>query len=347
VNLFLFRYLFPRHRIGFVLALVLVVGAAGAYVYSTWRNRSVMADFYKPKILSVRVGGVMVYPRSNARPEVMAGLPVEVTCDAVAPGGKGDESYYVLQGEGAPVTAPGCAAKLVWNAHAGEPARLSVEYHVKDAAGGDRLVERREAVLQVVPQREFLRIHALEDDAQHRLETLTVPRAVVPYVDAALRLEGKADDYAVLFFVRKVGSLAPVLQVNVPPDNPRGFKPITAPLRRFRAWGDELIGYAAWPGGLEVRKSQQPPSIQVGNLDDTRQAFELIAGLFRAVDVPRVAEACLSLKETAGDRAVFQVKGVELETVRQLAYKGWLSEPIQVVRAEVAPQASTFEWHVE
>jgi len=330
-----------------MVALLLVVVCVVGFFFLAWRNRSVMHDFYEPKLLAMRVGGVLVYPRANGAAEVMVGLPVEVSCDVVSPGNKGEESHFVVQGPGAPLEAPDCKTNLTWTGKPGTTGSFSIEYHVKAADGTDRLVERREATVTLVPQREYLRIHALEDGAQHRLDTLSVPRAVVPYVDAALRLEGKPDDYAVLFFVRKQGSLSPVLQISVPPENPKGYKPIVAPLRRFRSWGGDLVGYAAWPGGLEVRKNQQPDAIQVGNQDEVREAFEVFAGLFRAADVRRVTDAAISLKEVAGDRAVFQVKGVELETIRQIAYKGWLTEPLTVVRTEVAPEASTFEWKVE
>lgn len=336
-----------RYRLGLAAALLLVVACAATFFYVAWRNRTAIHDLYDPKILSMRVGGVVVYPRANGPSEVMVGLPVEVACDVVAPGNKEETSHFVVQGPAGAVDVADCRTPLTWTGKAGDQGTFAIEYHVKAADGTDRVVDRREAGVTLVPQREYLRIHALEDPSLNRLETLTVPRSVIPYVDAALRVEGNPDDYAVLFFVRKVDSLSPVLQITVPPDEPSAFKPIKAPLRRFRSWGGDLVGYAAWPGGAEVRKSQPPPPIQVGNQDDTRQAFEIIAGLFRAADLPRVTEACISLKDVAGDRAVFQVKGVELQTIRQLAYKGWMSEPLQVVRAEVAPQASTFEWRVE
>lgn len=341
------RSLFPRHHIALIVTLSLVVVFVVGFFFMTYRNRAALHDFYEPKLLAIRVGGVMVYPRPNGAAEVMAGLPIEISCDVVSPGNEGEESHFVVQGAGTTVDVPECKATLTWNGKPGETGAFSVEYRVKAADGADHAVDRREATVGIVPQREYFRIHALEDGAQHRLETLSVPRSVVPYVDAALRLEGKPDDYAVLFFVRKQGALSPVLQITVPPENPKAFRPIVAPLRRFRSWGGDLIGYAAWPGGLEVRKNQQPESIQVGNQDEVREAFELFAGLFRAADVRRVTEAAISLKEVAGDKAVFQVKGVLLETLRQIAYKGWLTEPVTVVRTEVAPEASKFEWKVE
>jgi hypothetical protein len=346
VPLFFFRF-FPRHRLGLVLALGFLLLVAGAFVFFTWRGRDVLTDFYEPKLLTLRVGGVTVYPSTSAMAEVMAGLPVEVTCEVVAPARPGEQSHFVLQGGGEPVSAKGCNAKLAWSGPSGQEGRVSVEYHVRGADGTDRLIERREAKVTLVAQREYLRIRSLEDDQQRPLPTLTVPRSVVPFVDAALRLEGSPEHYAVLFFVRRQGGTSPVLQVLVPPDDPKAWRPVVAPLRKFRSWGEGLNGFAAWPGGRDPRKDQPADPIQIGNQEETRVAFELFAGLFRLADVPRVTEAAISLKEVGGERAVFQVKGLELEALRQIAYKGWLSEPVTVVRAEVAPKATTFEWRAE
>jgi len=331
----------------FIWLLALAVGLIGATVYFLKHGRAIMGDLYRPHIILARVAEVPLGLEGGSRVEVMAGLPVEVGCEIVTPAEEGVVSAFRFLGQGAPVVSDRCGATLAFAGEPGQAFPVKLEYLVKQAGGGEEVIDSRQATVVLVQPGEYLKIRALETADQKPLPTLTVPQAVIPYAEAALKLEGKPEDYAVLFFVRRVGTRSPVLQIVVPPEEPAAFRPLVAPLKRYRAWGGEVSGFAAWPGGVEPGTRRKPDPIQVGNDDDLRAAFEIYAGLFKAADVPQITRACLSLKQAEEGHALFTAGDVDLEALKAMAYKGWLSAPVNVVRAETAPTQSRSVWRVE
>jgi hypothetical protein len=331
----------------FIWLVALAVGLIGATVYFLKHGRTIMGDLYRPHIILARVADVPIGLEGRSRVEVMTGLPIAVGCEIVPPVGEGLQTVFRFTGQGAPVTAEHCGVELTFKGEPGQEAPVKLDYLVRRADGSEQVVDTRRATVALVASREFLKLRALETADQKPLATLTVPQAVIPYAEAALKVEGAPEDYAVLFFVRKVGTRNPVLQIRVPPEDPAGFKPLVAPLKRYRSWGGEVGGFAAWPGGVEPGTGRKPDAIQVGNDDDLRAAFEIYAGLFKAADVGRVTQACISLKQAEPGHAVFTAGDVDLEVLRAMTYKGWLSEPVNVVRAEAAPTQSRSAWRLE
>ncbi len=324
--------------------MLIFSGAVIAFsVYMVWYQRANVRALYEPKFLAMRVGGVPVPERPGKPIEVMADLPVDISCEVVKSPDKNARATFRVIGPGVADERDQCDRSVVFPGPPGTRHKVVLEYLLAPPGVAKGVIDRKEADVVVVPVRQFFRIRALATAKGELITTHTVPQAVIPYAEAALDVEAP-DDLSVLFFVRKVGSARPILQVVVPPEAPAAWRVNLAPLKRFRSPGGRIVGYAAWPGGVEPGGSQLPDPIQIGNDSELRQAFEVFAGLFRKADVERVRKTCLTFRHQEGGRVVFDVQDVTIDTIRQLAHQGWLTPPLVVVRSNEAPSETGFAW---
>jgi hypothetical protein len=320
----MFGYLVQR-RVGWIPFFFLMVACIFTAVYFLYRSHSRIRHLYEPKLLMLRVDEV-AFPKGGSNPiEVMAGSQVRITCETVGlPAEMGRAGFRFHVGG---KTYPSSTGKLdvVIGGEIGSTQKVAIDYLVNKPGGSSRAIDHYEALVKLIPGGEYFRIHSVADSEGHPLEYLTVGQQVIPYVDAALQIPGKAEQYTVLFFVEAYGTDSPVLQVSSSEGSKQKFEPIAAPLKRHRGYGPKMGGYAAWP--------DEP--IQIGDAGQDRMIFQVYAGLFETNKVNSVVQSLLSYDGTGEQGQVkVRVHPVRREQIKALAWRGWLSDPIRVVRTQ-------------
>jgi hypothetical protein len=330
----------PRHRIGLIIFLVLAVVVFYTTLKYLHRGGEVTGGLYEPAIILVRVGEIPV-PKEQVNPvEAMTDLPLPVSCDIVPPSVDGETASFKLTAQGKSKESDTCKGTVALVGNPGDKATVELEYLVTSADGTVRTADKKSVEVVLLRHREFLRIRALEKEDEQPIASVQVPRKVIPYVDAALKLDGDPADYVVLFFVQPMGGTGALLQVVSVKDEPGSFEMNTAPMKRFRTWGGSLHGYAAWPGGAEPGSGLRPPAIEIGDDSDDKQVFEIFAGLFQESDLPAVRAAAISVRTGENGEAEVSLREVPIEEMRTLAWNGWFSESLRVIRSDTAGSVS-------
>lgn len=329
----------PPSMLRKVLTLGLVVAVLGAAVFTLYYikvGRTRLQHLHVPAILNFRIEENLVLPDMPRPIEVMEGLPAELSCEVVPPDEPGATTFFRFAIDGAPLEeVQDCVVQHVVPGPVGSRHTVSLEYLVQLPGKAPLSIDREEAQVEIVRAGESLRIVALTTPDKEPIPTLTVPPRAIPYVRGALELKGGAEGYVALFFVDPEGEGRPVLQVHIPPETPDKFQVISSPLRRYRRFGPSLTAFAAWP--------KQP--IQLGNLEDERMLLELYVGIFRKEDVDRVAKKLLQFEGIGpNDEVRLKVLSPTIDEIRAMAYRGLLSEPLRVVRAENVPQETKSAW---
>jgi len=325
-----------------ILTVLLILATLGGGVFTLYalrRNVAQMESLRVPTIMHLRVEDMMVHAEVSRPTEVAVGVETLVECDVTPPADRTWETSFAFFLDGRQVALlPDCTLHHALHGAPGSLVTLAVEYRVNAPGSSPVLAHRVQTTLKLVPAEPFLRIRTLTQPDKTPLPTLTVPARVLPYVDGAFTLEGKSEQYAALFFVDPDGAGQPVLQVTVPPDKPGTFEVITAPVKKYRRFGPQLGGYAAW--------TKVP--IQVGNLEDERRRMDLLVGIFRQTDLPRVTALFLEQAGVGPEGEVrLKVLSPGLAAVRELAYKGLVSAPLTVVRSERVPTETRSAWRYE
>jgi hypothetical protein len=314
-----------KFKLRIVLVIVVSIPLFLSLGYALYLQRKPMHNFYDPKLLMLRIDDIP-FPRERKAPvEVMGDASATVTCENVNPPADMGKPLYRLYFEGKTTENSSCNFKISMAGKVGTTQKVELEYLLREPNGSIRAVEKWKGSVRSIPSGEYLTIHNLGTQDGRVIDNLTVPKEVIPYVKAALKLEGEPDEYAVLFFVESMGTDMPVLQVVGKPQSPDKLEPISAPLKRYRKFGPEVGGYGAW--------TTEP--IRIGDASDERKIFSVYAGLFKVNEIQMVTQQLLSFEGVADDsRQSFHVKVVpmRLEDIRKLAWRGWISKPIRVVR---------------
>jgi len=314
--------------------------------YLFYRYRATTGDLYEPHFIGLRVGEVPIYSPDQRPVDVMNGLPISVSCEVV-PVAPGHTAKFRLSGYKEPITTDNGTALVAFEGAPGTTYDLTLEYEVTDPAGEKSVVDTKRATVRLIPAARYLRVRSFETAKEEAIPTLTVPAEVIPYAEAALEIEGPPEDYSVLFFVQRLGEDMPVLQILVDEKAPEAFRANVAPLKKYREWGGNVGGFAAWPGGYEPGTTKRPPPIQIGNEEDVRVAFEVFSVLLRTSDVEAVLRSSIRFKDVEGGAPTFSLGDVDMAYLKTTAYKGWVSPPVVVVRADTMPKETTTEWKVE
>jgi hypothetical protein len=324
-----FRYL-ARHKIGAFVFVFVAIGSIFSVLYFLDRGQQNTEHLYEPKLLMLRVDEVPS-PKGATNPvEVMAGTSVVISCENVIPPKAAGVASYRFHVGGKSIDSPVCARDFVIPGPINSTQKIALEYLFQDAGKKEkRVVDHWDATVHIVPAREFVRIRNFGRTDRTVITGHTIPREVIPYVEAALPLDGPSDKYTVLFFVEAMGTGVPILQATGRPNAQHRIEAIAAPVARYRGYGTKIGGYAAWPA----------LPIQIGGLEDERALFEVYAGIFEKKNVQAVVDQLLTLDEIAQDgQAVVKVVQKPVEEIRRLAWKRWLSEPMRVVRAANTPE---------
>ncbi len=334
-----------KQRIGFLFVLAVLLACAYLALHYLWRQGKVTRVLYEPSITLVRVGGIPVSPEQVNPVEVMKGVPLEVTCDVVPPTEEGEKASYAFHTASGKTPADRCRSDLVFNGPLDGEETVEVEYLITGPEGQTRQAGTMTAKLKIVASRQFMRIRALEEPSGTPISNLLVPQEVVPYVDAALALKGTAADYAVVFFVGRVGDDELMLQLRPAAEGAGAVEVNWAPVKEFRQWGQGVGGYVAWPGGAEPGSGKKSPPISVGREGAQREAFEIYAALVRSDDVGTLLTRVVDIGRSTDSEVSVSVKPLSLEEIKAEAVDGWVSPPLRVVRrsASGAPEAVRVE----
>lgn len=330
-----------RERFGLLsLGLFVVAAIAFTVLYLTQYVQRT-AEFSDPKVLAFYVGGVPV-PLAGPTPvKVLPDQPVEISCECVPPDDDVGTALFRFTGpDGTPVERDVCDVPITFHGPIGSELPVALEFVVQHPDGTSRVVETRKATVLLAEVEESVEFYRFATPDGQVLETATLPPEVIPHVAATLALEGPPKDYAFLFFVREFPDGVPVLQVVVPPDDPEEFRALALPLREYRSYGGALRRYVAWPEDTDE-------VVRVGNPDDQRLIFEVLAGVFARKDIPGLLTRALTLEKRSDDRVVFTSGKLTMEEIRALAVHRVLSLPVRVVRAEAAPTESASHFTVE
>jgi len=312
------------------LVLVAVASTFSVYYFLTRSQRDTQ-QLYKAKLLMLRVDDVPFPKKSTTPIDVMEGSPVVVSCENIIPKAEVGKASYRFHVGGKTTDSEVCARDFPLSGKINSVQKIGLEYFFTEKGKEKKRVDSWEALVRIVPAREYIKIRKFGKVDGTVLDGHTVPREVIPYVEAVLPLDGQPKNYEVLFFVEAMGTGVPILQATGKPNAEHRIEAVVAPLTRYRGFGKKKGGYAAWPS--------EP--IQVGGLEDERAIFEVYAGIFEKKNVQAVVDQLLTLDEIAQDgQAVVKVVQKTVEEIRQLAWRRWLSEPMRVVRAANTPEES-------
>lgn len=304
---------------------------AGKYLHHTGE---ISAGLYKATITLPRIGGVPLVKGNEVTVDVMQGLPTEFSCDYVPPKENAGEPQFELSGDiEAPVKSGSCSLMATFNDAPGTLRTLSLNYKVVASDGSVAGEDSWELKVRVVKKEEFFKIRALETPEGEAITGLSVPYQVVPFAEAALEFGERPEDYTVLFFVSRLGEDRFAVQFTTSPDKPGEFQLITAPVKRFRSWGAAMIGLAAWPGGWEPGSANKSLPISIGTKDDSREAFEILAVMFRTDKLSMVQQETVGYDVLGEEQIVFRPIYVTQSLLKELAHKGLVSQSLRVVRA--------------
>ncbi len=317
------------------IPLLVLVAASLLFFMIKYMHRSgeVSRALYEPDITMVRIGGVPLIKGLETPVDVMKGLPVEISCDYVPPvQGKGTALFRLSGVLDTPIEATSCKIPFTLNSEVGTLQDIRFEYLIVAPDGRILPGDFRELQVRVIPEREFFRIRALETADGQTLPGLTVPHEVIPYAEAALRFNADPKDFSVLFFVSSLGQDRYSLQFRTVPDKKAEFELISAPLKQHRSWGGDIDGLAAWPGGHEPGSPLPTLPIKIGHKDTSREAFEIVAAIVRTSAIDAVQQETISYDVQGEEQVIFRPIPVKLELIKELAYKGLVSESLRVVR---------------
>ncbi|MDD5306881.1 MAG: hypothetical protein PHU25_06120 [Deltaproteobacteria bacterium] len=277
-----------------------------------------------PKLLMMRVDEVP-FPKGGKKPvDVMAGRPVSLTCENITPPTDMGRPMYRFHVAGKTYERSMCKLDIPIPGDLGSTQTVGLDYSVRSPGGLTREIDHWESLVRPIPAGTYLRIRNVGTREGRPFANLMVPQEVIPYVEGALKVDGDPKNYLVLFFVQVLGADMPVLQVSGRPGSVSKFEVIAAPLTRYRRFGTGMDGYAAWP--LEP--------IQAGGPKDQRKIFEIYAGIFEAKKVKAITDQLLRFEGVTEDgQPRVKVLPKRLEDIKALVWKGWLSEPLRVVRA--------------
>jgi hypothetical protein len=318
-----FGYL-GRHKWSAIFFVLIVFASIGSAAYFLYRGQKRVQHLYVPKLLMMRVDEVP-FPKGGKKPvDVMAGRPVSLTCENIDPPPDMGRPLFRFHVAGKTYERSRCSLDLPIPGNFGSTQSLGLDYSVRGINGAERTIDHWEALVRPIPAGKYLRIRNVGTRTGHPFANLMVPQEVIPYVEGALKLDGDSKDYVVLFFVQTLGVDMPVLQVSGRPSSAEKFEVISAPLTRYRKFGPQMDGYAAWP--LEP--------IQVGGTKDQRKIFEIYAGIFESKKVNAIAGQLLTF-EGLTEEGLPRIKVLpkQLTDIKALTWKGWLSEPLRVIRA--------------
>jgi hypothetical protein len=323
-----FRYL-GRHKIGVVALVFVAIASTFSVYYFLSRSQRDTLQLYKAKLLMLRVDDVPFPKKATTPIDVMEGSPVVVSCENIIPPAKTGKASYRFHVGGKTTDSSVCERDFALSGKIDSVQKIGLEYFFAENGKEKKLVDKWDALVRIVQSREYIKIRNFGKSDGTPLEGHTVPREVIPYVEAALPLDGPSKDYEVLFFVEAMGTGVPILQATGKPNAEHRVEAIVAPVTRYRGFGRKKGGYAAWPS----------VPIQIGGLEDERAIFEVYAGIFETKKVQAVVDQLLTLDEIAQDgQAVVKVVQKTVEEIRQLAWRRWLSEPMRVVRAANTPE---------
>jgi hypothetical protein len=269
------------------------------------------------------------FPKDGKQPiEVMSGAKQLISCDNIVPPPDVGKASYRFRVGGQVFEASTCSFETVIPGAINSIQKVGLEYLFAEPGQDPRVVDHWEAFVRPIAPGEHVKIHRFGRPDTKPLEGLTVPREVIPYVEAAVKLDGPAENYAVLFFVEAQDTGVPVLQVTGRPSTDQRIEAIAAPLVRYRRFGTAVGGYGAWP--------EEP--IKIGAPEDDRMIFEVYAGIFEKKKIPAVMDQLLSFegRDKSGE-AIVKIKPKTVAEIQSLAWHRWLAEPIRVVRASVLP----------
>jgi hypothetical protein len=318
----LFRYL-TNHKTGAIIFVLVAIGAVVLAMLFLERGQERIQQFYVPKLLMLRVDEVP-FPKDGKQPiEVKAGASQVISCDNIIPPPEmGTPSYRFHIGDRT-FESPKCSFEAKIPGPVNSIQKVGLEYLFAEPGQDARVVDHWEAFVRPIPVDEYVRIHRFGRPDSKPLSGLTVPAEVIPYVEAAVKLKGPPEDYAVLFFIEAYGTGVPILQVTGRPSTEQRIEAIEANLQRYRRFAPGVGGYAAWPA--------EP--IKVGGPEDDRMIFEIYAGIFEKKKIPSIVTQLISFEgSTKTGEAIVKPLPKSASEIRSLAWNRWLSDPIRVVR---------------
>jgi hypothetical protein len=319
----LFRYL-GQHKAGAFFFVLVAFGSVFAVLYYLARGQKDTQHLYVPKLLMLRVDEVPV-PKGGKQPvDVWIGATQMLSCDNVVPPPEMGKASYRFRIGGRTFESPQCSFESKIPGPAESIQKVTLEYLFAEPGKDARVVDSWEALVRPMQGTEHIQIHRFGRPDSRPIEGLTIPREAIPYVEAAIKLDGPPENYAVLFFVESEGTGVPVLQVTGRPSTDQRIEAIAAPLTRYRRFGSGIGGYAAWP--------REP--IKIGTPEEDRMIFQVYAGIFEKKKIPALVDQLVSFEgSTKGGEAIVKIKPTSSSEIRSLAWHRWLSDPIRIVRA--------------
>lgn len=327
-----------RSKLGVTGILLLGVGLA----FMIWRYMHEQGEagkrLYVPIISRLYVGDVPIEEKQEKPGEAMVGHPAMIRCDSVPPRRDPRKPLFRLSGESVGLLEnQSCEFAPALPGNIGAVHSLKLEYFLVSPSGQEDLMYTRSFAVMLVPAGSYLRIRNFADANGEQLSGYEAPHKVIPYVEAAVSLAGEPSDYRILLFVNRTGNDSWIVQTNTAPDDPGELRLNEAPLVRFRTWGNNLEGYAAWPGGYAPESGRLPDPIELGDPNDSRQAFDVAAVLMRTDKVDELRKRVIKTSPMADGTLNVNVIGISMEQLKEAAWNEWVSETASLVRAPVRP----------
>jgi hypothetical protein len=246
----------------FPLAALAIVG--GFFLGYPYLYHSEFKELYMPKITNFRIENSLIQ-KGGAPLDVMTGTKILISGDVVIDE-EGDYFFRLKIGNN---EFKNNALKFEYQIT--EPVGTEIPVEIEYLSKNGTIYSHKKHSLVVTEEHFGVFIHSMEDEKGKITSSPTVPMMLRPYGKAILPSDFADWDFKVIFFVREYPEGVPVLQVTVSKNNPSEFVPVTAKLEKYRRYGSKLSAFAFW----------SEEYIQIGNVDDERKVFSVVASVVR------------------------------------------------------------------
>ncbi len=287
--------------------------------------------FEEPKLTTARLDEqpfmrMDLRPGESYRPlEVMTGTTVTFRCEVVARSPA--PPRFLLNAWGHDYEGADCVFQLPVPDQPGLASQITVTFF---DGGGTRPTDRLDVPTLVVPSREGIEFHALEDLQHATVAPGSVPDQVFVYARAITSLPGDGRDFVAMFFTSDPSNGVPVLEL-MPMKEGDQPQPMIGSVVRYRSYGPNLSGYAFW----------SPQPVRIGGRDGNRAVTDLRVGIFRRDLVASLFLRLLKVEVSGPETVTVTPLVLDASELESLTVGGHLlSPPLHVVRGPASAAES-------
>jgi hypothetical protein len=304
------------------LGVLIVLGAL--LVWWSYLPHGATKSFKEPKIVTAHIdeepfARLQLKPGESYRAiEVMAGTTVPFFCNVVS---TQLGSHFKLKAFGQELLeSDDCVYELEVPQQIGTFHTFVLSYWNDDFDGEPTDV--MEIPIVIVAKNERVEFQAVEDAQGNRIVGASVPDEVKIFTRIMTSLPKDGRNYAALFFTADPSNNVPVLQL-APVIEGEKATPLVGSVIRYRSYGKDLAGYAAWT----------PEPLTLIGEGGEREVVDIYVGIFERENVPELFTKLIEIKMKDADTISVTPLIKNPEELKALTVHGrLLSPPLHLVR---------------